>query len=103
MQFPHQNFTPYCLFAQSVLSFLVQHPFCHLPSPVLLWLFEGSFGDSSLLVYTHTGYNAMSDGLHAKVYYQEDGLCAKVIRHLCVFGPLKDNEIICTIIGALLL
>ena len=35
--------------------------------------------------------NAMSGGLHAKQYYQEDGLCATVIRHLRVFGPLKDN------------
>ena len=44
----------------------------------------------------------MSGGLHAKQYYQEDGLCAKVIHHLRVFGPLKDNDlneminIICT-------
>ena len=35
----------------------------------------------------------MSGGLHAKVYYQEDGLCAKVIRHLHVFKPLKDNDL----------
>jgi len=55
------------------------------------------FGESSLLVYTHTGYNAMSGGLHAKQYYQEEGLCATVICHLRVFGPLKDNETIVTI------
>jgi len=42
----------------------------------------------------------MSGGLHAKVYYQEDGLCAKVICHLCVFGPLKDDNIL--LISALL-
>jgi len=51
------------------------------------------FGESSLLVYTHTGYNAMSGGLHAKQYYQEDGLCATVIPHLRVFGTLKDNDL----------
>ena len=51
------------------------------------------FGESSLLVYTHTRYNAMSGGLHAKQYYQEDGLCATVIRHLRVFGSLKDNDL----------
>ena len=51
------------------------------------------FGDSSLLVYTHTRYNAMSGGLHAKEYYQEDGLCVKVICHLCVFVPLRDNDL----------
>ena len=56
---------PACL----MLPFLGQHSFCYLPSPVLLSLFEGFFGDSSLLVYTHTGYNAMSGGLHAKEYY----------------------------------
>ena len=76
-----------------MLSFLRQHPFCHLPSPALLSLFESFFGESSLLVYTHTGYNAMSGGLHAKQYYQEDGLCATVIRHLRVFGPLKDSDL----------
>ena len=31
--------------------------------------------------------------MHAEVYYQEDGLCAKVICHLCVFGPLKDDDL----------
>ena len=51
------------------------------------------FGGSSLLAYTHTEYNAMSGGLHAKQYYQEDGLCGTVIRHLRVFGPLKDNDL----------
>jgi len=39
----------------------------------------------------------MSGGLHAKQYYQEEGLCATVICHLRVFGPLKDNEMIVTI------
>jgi len=34
----------------------------------------------------------MSGGLHAKQYYQEDGLCATVIRHR-VFGPLKANDL----------
>ena len=38
-------------------------------------------------------YNAMSGGLHVKEYYQENGLCAKVPLHLCVFGPLKDNDL----------
>jgi len=45
------------------------------------------------MLHTHTGYNAMYGGLHAKQYYQEDGLCATVIRHLRVFGPLKDNDL----------
>ena len=51
------------------------------------------FGESSLLAYTHMGCKAMSGGLHAKQYYEEDGLCATVIRHLRVFGPLKDNDL----------
>ena len=34
----------------------------------------------------------MSGGLHAKQYYQEDGLCATVIRHLRVFGPLPRSR-----------
>ena len=34
----------------------------------------------------------MSGGLHAKQYYQEDGLWATVIHHLRVFGSLKDND-----------
>ena len=55
---------PVCL----MLSFLGQHPFCHLPSPALLSLFGRFFGESSLLAYTHTGCNAMSGGLHAKQY-----------------------------------
>ena len=57
-----------------------------LPSPAT---FLEGFGDSSLLAYTHTGYNAMSGDLHAKRYYQEDGLCATVIRHLRVLGPSR--------------
>ena len=53
---------PVCL----MLSFLGQHPFCQLPSPALLALIVRKvFSESSLLAYTHTGYNAMSGGLHA--------------------------------------
>ena len=55
--------------------------------------FSKGFCDSSLLVYNHTRYNAMSGGLHTREYYQEDGLCATVIRHLGVFGPLKNNDL----------
>ena len=77
---------PVCL----MLSFLGQHPFCHLPSPALRSLIVRKvFGESSLLAYTHTRYNAMSGGLHAKQYYQEDGLCATVIHHLRVFGQVE--------------
>ena len=44
---------PVCL----MLSFLGQHPFCHLPSPALRSLIVRKvFGESSLLAYTHTGY-----------------------------------------------
>jgi len=35
----------------------------------------------------------MSGGLHAKQYYQEDGLCVTVICHLRVFESLKDNDL----------
>ena len=78
-----------------MLSFFGQHPFCHLPSPALLssLIVRKVFGESGLLAYTHTGYDAMSGGLHAKQYYQEGGLCATVICHLRVFGPLKDNDL----------
>ena len=62
-------------------------------------IFRKVFGDSSLLAYTHTGYNAMSGDLHAKRYYQEDGLCATVIRHLRVLGPSRTM----TLMGWLIL
>ena len=29
----------------------------------------------------------------APLFYHIDGLCATVIRHLRVFGPLKDNDL----------
>jgi len=62
------------------------------------------FGESSLLAYTHTGYNAMSGDLHAKQYYQEDGLCATVICHLHVcLGPSRTMTLIRRLILFLLI
>ena len=81
---------PVCL----MLPFLGQHPFCHLPSPAFLSLFGRFLVNLACWRTPILGiYNAMSGGLHAKQYYQEDGLCATVIRHLRVFGPLKDNDL----------
>lgn len=53
---------------------------------------------ASFLAYTHTGYNTTYGGLHAKIYYHEDDLCASVIRHLRTVGSHTDPDKINTML-----
>ena len=53
------------------------------------------FRDSSVLVFTQTGFNVMFGHQVAKLYR---GICAEVIRHLCPNGnPSEINDLVYTI------
>ena len=51
------------------------------------------FHDSSKMVFTQTGFNAMFAHQFVKSYHLQGGICAKVIRHLRLYGNPMDPEI----------
>ena len=56
------------------------------------------FRDSSVLAFTQTGFNAMFGHQFAKLYHNQHGICAEVIRHLCLNGkPSEINDLVYTI------
>ena len=56
------------------------------------------FCDSSVLAFTQTGFNAMFGHQFAKPYHHQNGICAEVIRHLCLHGnPSEINDLFFTI------
>ena len=56
------------------------------------------FRDSSVLAFTQTGFNAMFGHQFEKLYYHQHGICAEVIRHLCLNGnPSETNDLFYTI------
>ena len=56
------------------------------------------FRDSSVLVFTQTGFNAKFGHQFAKPYYHQDGICTEVVRHFRLNGnPSEINDLVHTI------
>ena len=59
-----------------------------------IYVVKTIFRDSSMLVFTQTGINAMFGHQFAKPYHHQHGICAEVIRHLRLHGnPSEINDL----------
>ena len=82
-------------FLPSVFNFILSRSStllsCALSSPSCV--IRTVFHDSSKMVFTQTGFNAMFGHQFAKSDHFQDGICAELIRHLRLYGNPMDLEI----------